>query len=257
MRKEYAVTRFVAALSWIVLALLPSVASAAEVIAVYGPGGPLPAMKEAAAAFQKSTGVVVNVTGGPMPQWIARAKADADLIFSGSENMMTSFVRALGGDIVESSIDPLYIRPSAILVRPGNPKKIAGVRDLLKPGMRILVVEGAGQIGVWEDVAGRLGDIATVRAFRENIVAFSENSGEAKGLWAKDPKLDAWLIWNIWEIANDELADAVEVEPELRIWRDCGIALTRRGAAKKSAAQFVDFLKSPAGRAIFERWGWK
>lgn len=246
--------------SIVLIALVSTMAAAhqpPQVLDVYGPGGPLPAMKEAAAAFQKATGTVVNVTGGPMPQWIEKAKGDAEIIFSGSENMMTSFVRAMKGDLVESSIEPLYIRPSAILVRPGNPKKIAGVRDLLKPGMRILVVEGAGQIGLWEDTAGRLGDIATVRAFRANIVAFPENSGAAKELWAKDPKIDAWLIWNIWEIANDALADAVEVEPEYRIWRDCGIALTKRGAATKSAAQFVDFLKSPAGRAIFERWGWK
>nr|MDX8317363.1 hypothetical protein [Agrobacterium rosae] len=42
-------------------------------IHVYGPGGPLPAMKEAAAAFEKSSGNTVIVTAGPTPQWIGKA----------------------------------------------------------------------------------------------------------------------------------------------------------------------------------------
>lgn len=227
------------------------------VLHVYGPGGPAPAMKEAAKAFQTSTGVKVEITAGPTAQWLDKALTDADLMFSGSEHMMTSFVAAMKGQIVESSIEPLYIRPSTILVRPGNPKRLKGIRDLLAPGVKILVVEGAGQVGLWEDVAGRLGDIGTIRRFRKNIVAFAANSGEAKELWTADPTIDAWLIWNIWEVANDKIADAVPVERQLRIWRDCGVAVTKRAAGDANAAAFVAFLKSRQGRAIFERWGWK
>lgn len=44
------------------------------------------------------------------------------------------------------------------------------MRDLLKPGVRVLTVAGAGQVGLWEDVIGRTGDVAMVRALRSNIV---------------------------------------------------------------------------------------
>lgn len=44
-----------------------------DTIRVYGPGGPLPAMKEAAALFQQKTGITVLVTGGPTPQWLEQA----------------------------------------------------------------------------------------------------------------------------------------------------------------------------------------
>jgi len=40
-------------------------AVAQNVLHVYGPGGPAPAMKEAAAAFEKKGGVSVEVTAGP------------------------------------------------------------------------------------------------------------------------------------------------------------------------------------------------
>ena len=240
----------------ILLMMFLSASSAmAETLHVYGPGGPAPAMKEAAAAFSKAHKVKVEVTAGPTPEWKARASKDADVIFSGSESMMTDFL-ATFPDLDPKTVMPLYLRPSAILVRPGNPKHIKGVQDLLTPGRRILVVQGSGQGGLWEDVAGRLGDIRTVRAMRANIVKFAGNSGEARQAWQADPSIDAWLIWNIWQVANPKLADLVEIEPEYRIYRDAGVALTRRGRSNPQAQAFIDFLASSKGAEIFTRWGW-
>src|SRR3546814_2847056 len=98
-----------------------SVSAQASTVRAYGPGGPAPAMKEAAAAFKARTGVNVVVTAGPTPQWIDAARGNADVMFSGAENMMTDFVKAMNGAIDEKTIDPLYLRASNILVRPGNP----------------------------------------------------------------------------------------------------------------------------------------
>lgn len=235
---------------------LAGIAHAAETLMVYGPGGPAPAMKDAAAAFEKKTGTKVTITAGPTPQWLEQAKADADVVYGGSENMMTDFVGAMEGRIDAAEVRPMYLRPYAILVRPGNPKKIGGVRDLLKPGVRILVVNGAGQTGAWEDMAGRRGKIETVRALRKNIAGYSKNSAEAKQTWTADPSLDAWLIWNIWEVANPDLADVVEIEPEYAIYRDANVVLTARGKTRPAAAQFVEFLFSPEGARIFRKWGW-
>lgn len=234
---------------------LASGSKAAETLHVYGPGGPLPAMKEAAAVFGKAHGVAVDVTAGPTPQWIDRAKADADLIFSGSEVMMSDFIATIP-QIDPATVEPLYLRPAAILVRPGNPAHIGGIADLLKPGHRVLVVNGAGQQGLWEDVAGRLGDIDTVRAFRKNIVVVAKNSAEARQAWTSDPTLDAWLIWTIWQRANPALADQVAVEPNYAIYRDTGVGLTKAGEAKPESHAFVTFLQSPEGAAIFKKWGW-
>lgn len=230
--------------------------AAAETIHVYGPGGPAPAIKEAAKVYGAHTGTDVQVVAGPTPQWIGKAKADADLIYSGAENMMTDFVKAMEGGIAEDTVEPLYLRASNILVRPGNPRRIRGLRDLLKPGHRILVVQGAGQAGLWEDMAGRTGDISMVRALRRNIVSFAGTSAEAKQAWTSDPTIDAWIIWGIWERANPDIADAVAVEEPYRIYRDAGAALTKRGRGKKAAAGFHAFLRSPQGASIFKKWGW-
>lgn len=227
-----------------------------ETLNVYGPGGPAPAMKEAAALFGQQHDVKVAVTAGPSSVWMEQAKKDADIIFSGSENMMTNFVWAMDGRIDEQSITPLYLRPSTLLVRPGNPKGIKDLKDVLVPGVKILVVNGAGQAGLWEDVAGRLGDMETIKAFRKNIVQYAKNSGLAKQYWIDNPDVDVWLIWTHWQVANPDLADMVVVGKKHRIYRDFGIALTDSGKKKPVALKFIEFLQSETGAGIFTKWGW-
>lgn len=226
------------------------------VLHIYGPGGPLPAMKEAAEAFGKEKRIQVSVVGGPTSSWIQDAREHADLIYSGSEQMMSDFQIAMQGGIEPASITPLYLRKAAILVRPGNPGHIAGLPDLLKPGHHILVVNGAGQSGLWEDIAGRLGDIASVRQLRANISVVASNSGEARAYWINNKELDAWLVWNIWQVSNPTLADAVQIDEPHQIYRDCGIGLTVHGKTHPAAREFIDFLLSPAGARIFRKWGW-
>lgn len=238
------------------LALSIAVPASAEVLHVYGPGGPAPAMKEAAMVYRARTGTEVRVVSGPTKEWIEKAKKDADVMYSGAENMMTDFVKAMEGQIDEKTIDPLYLRASNILVRPGNPKRIRGLRDIMRPGHRIIVVQGSGQAGLWEDMAGRSGDISMVRSLRKNIVKYAASSAEAKDAWVADPTIDSWIIWGIWQTANPKIADSVAVEPQLRIYRDAGAALTMRGKAKAESARFVSFLRSPAGAKIFAKWGW-
>lgn len=206
-------------------------------------------MKEAAAAFEERTGIQVNVTAGPTPAWIDHARADADLIYSGSETMMSDFVVAMGDELAADAPMPLYLRPMAILVRPGNPRHIHGLADLLKPGVKVLVVNGAGQNGVWEDVAGRLGDTNTVASLRRNIVSYAGNSSIARQTWIQQPNIDVWLTWNIWQVANPSLAETVQIEPQYAVYRDSGIAVTKRGADNPAAQQFAKFLKSPAQRS--------
>ena len=200
-------------------------AQAAEPLHVYGPGGPLPAVKEAADAFGRAHGIEVVVT-------------------------------AFGGQIDSHGVAPLYLRPSTILVRPGNPRHIAGLADLLKPGHKIIVVNGSGQGGLWEDVVGRLGDIRSVRALRGNIALFAAASADAKQAWTTDPSFDAWLIWNIWQVSNPTIASQVAVEPKYRIFRDTGVVVTQRGAARPEAKAFAAYLASPEGAKIFAHWGW-
>lgn len=236
--------------------LLAAVPVSAQ-LRVYGPGGPAPAMKEAAAAFERKTRIKVEVTSGPTPGWIDKARRDADLVYSGSDMMMTGFVRALPKALRQSEVMPLYDRPSAILVRKGNPRNIRGFRDLTRSGIDVMVVEGAGQDGLWEDLASRAGGLAFLRQLRGNIRVFAVNSGEARKAWLERPEIDAWVIWNIWQIANPAIADQVPVEPDITLYRSMAVAPARPGRHSAETRRFVQFLQSAEGSAIFQRHGWR
>ena len=106
-------------------------------------------------------------------------------------------------------------------------------------------------------MAGRKGEIKTVIALRNNIIAYAKNSAEAKQTWIDNNDIDVWLIWDIWQVANPQLADVVAIERDYAIYRDTGIAITQRAESKPAARAFVNFLQSPKGAKIFAKWGWQ
>ncbi|WP_374033737.1 substrate-binding domain-containing protein [Bdellovibrio bacteriovorus] len=231
-----------------------SVAQAETSLQVYGPGGPAPAMKACAAAYEKSKGTKVQVTAGPLEKWQAQTET-ADLFYSGSENMMDSFTEKIP-NLDASSIQTHYLRTSAILVRPKNPLKIRGVKDLVNKKLKVIVVNGAGQIGMWEDIVGGLKSAEALNKFRANIVFAAKNTGEAEKKWNEDPSIDAWLVFNIWGTRSPETAQIIPTEKNLTIYRSMGTALTKNSKQKEAAVQFVEFVKSKDCRKLFEKEGW-
>ena len=224
---------------------------------VFGSEGPAPAFHEAATVFSRQTGVKVEVVDGPVDDWIDRAVKEADLVFSSAEFMMSEYVRNPELEIVRESITPLYSRPSTILVRPGNPKGIRDFPDLLQAGMRLLVVHGSGQTGLWEDMVAGMNDVRALRSFRDNISFCAANSAEAVKAWKEHEEIDAWVTWNIWWWPLRDTSEIVSVSKPFEVTRGCSAALTRRGSDQAAAGEFLAFLSSEAGEKIFQSWGWK
>ena len=231
-------------------------ASSPDVLWVYGSEGPAPPIQQAADVFGGKNNLKVNVLTGPPAEWLEQAAANADVVFASAEFMMAGFVHDARLQIDEATVTSLYMRPSAMLVRPGNPKGIADFPDLLRPGMRVMVVSGSGQTGLWEDMAGKQGNVRTIRAFRKNIAVFAKNSTEAIRLWDERQDIDAYVTWNIWHIPLRDRAKLVQVSEDYKIYRQCSIALTETGKRKPAAGRFIEFLTSPEGAKIFESWYW-
>ena len=59
---------------------------------IYGPEGPSGPMKECAGMFSKKYGIKADVLAEPEAAWIAGAKQEADVIYEGSEFMLTQFI---------------------------------------------------------------------------------------------------------------------------------------------------------------------
>ncbi|WP_413294838.1 substrate-binding domain-containing protein [Bdellovibrio sp. HCB185ZH] len=235
--------------------LLSLSTKAAASLVVLGPGGPAPAMKKCGALFADAKKVNVEVKAGPMDSWQTDIP-NADIFYSGSENMMDSFKDKIS-ELDGSTIQTHYLRPSAILVRPGNPLKIKGVKDLTERKIKVMVVNGAGQVGMWEDIVGRLQSAKALNTFRANTVFAAKNTGEADKRWKEDSSIEAWLVFNIWGTRNLDNAEIIPTEKELTIYRSMGTALSTKKGDKNLAKEFVKFVASDECRKVFNKEGWK
>ncbi|MFG0216968.1 substrate-binding domain-containing protein [Brevibacillus porteri] len=232
----------------------PNSCQSDQVIRVYGPGGPLGPIKEAAEHFSAKTGMKVEVTAGPEGNWIGQAKQDADIIFGGSEYMLQDFIFNHTEMIDTKSRTELYPRAAGILVRKGNPKKIESLEDLTKKGVKIIDVNGAGQLGLWEDLAGRKG---LIEGISQNINLSVKSSAEAIERWKSNSSLDAWITYESWHYRLQDVTDLVELPEEEKLYRGTPIALTKITDQKKEAQQFIDYLRTEESHQIFQKWGWK
>lgn len=225
-----------------------------DTLHVYGPGGPLSPMKECAQLFTTQTGIPVNVVGGPENKWLQLAEQNADLIFGGAEYMLTQFEQQHPGMIDPKARVSLYQRRAAILVRPGNPKQIKSIADLTEPGIHILDVNGAGQLGLWEDIAGKKNLISKLQP---NIRQSFANTALGIEAWKKDPSFDAWITYASWHQNLKEVTAMVELSSELQTYRGTPIAPTLNGKHKGQALSFIKFLQSEPAHQVFKKWGWQ
>ncbi|MGV3685036.1 MAG: substrate-binding domain-containing protein [Daejeonella sp.] len=225
-----------------------------DTLYIYGPGGPGAAMEESAKLFAIQYSIPVKVTAGPEPKWIQQAKQNADLVFGGAEYMLTQFKMQHPGLVDSTTRTELYKRRAGILVRPGNPQNITSLKDLAKPGIRILEITGAGQLGMWEDLAGRQNLIGGIQ---KNITGSFGNTAIAIDSWKADNKYDAIIIFASWHKRLKEVSQLIEIPKKQTVYRGTPIAITTISDQKSEAWQFIQFLLSSEGHAIFKKWGWE
>lgn len=228
-------------------------------IHLYGPGGPHTALLDAARLYSEKTGVTVNIHYGPQHKWNEEARKNADILFGASEQSALAIIRDHKERFSEKDIQPIYLRKSILLVKKGNPKNIRSIDDLTKTGIGIIVNDGGGTsntsgTGVWEDIAGRKGNIETVAAIRKNIILYAPNSGTARNALENQPDADVWITWADWAASNPGIGDVVEIAPDYVIWRDMNIAI--RHDADAETRQFAAWLQTDEAAPAFKKYGW-
>ena len=225
-----------------------------DTLYVYGPGGPFAPIDECAKIFGTKNNIIVKVTAGPESKWIETAKQNADLIYGGAAYMLMSFSMKYADFIDQNSRTELHKRGAAILVRPGNPKNIRSIKDLSKPGINILDVNGAGQLGLWEDIAGKKD---AIEGIQKNIKQSFANTALGIAGWKEDKSFDAWINYESWHYRLKDITAVVKLRNSINVYRGTPIAITTNSKNKELSKQFIDFMKTKEGHTIFKKWGWK
>ncbi|MBG6146014.1 accessory colonization factor AcfC [Labrenzia sp. EL_142] len=227
------------------------------VVRLFGAGGPHTAIAKVAEVWEGKTGNRVVITAGPEHRWTSDAQESADILWGTSQQSMAAFLLTYTSFKLDDA-EPIYLRPTVIAVRAGNPKGIRGFDDLLAEGVRIVVTEGAGVYntsgtGLWEDVAGRLGSLQDLRKFKGNIVSYALGSGASYREFERS-NVDAWITWPNWPTVKDDL-EMVKLEPHRTVYRDLSVVLSSK--ADPEAKQFLDFLVSAEAQYIMASEGWE
>lgn len=228
-------------------------AHAGERLLVYAGAASKPPTEEAARAYERKTGIRVDVVFGGSGYVLSQMKLarQGDLYFPGSSDYMEKAKR--DGDVFpETERIIVYLVP-AINVQKGNPHRIRTLRDLTRPGLRVAIANPEGVcVGAYAvEILERTFTPEQKTAFRENLANYTA-SCEKTATAISLKQADAVIGWRVFEHWDPKRIETIPLPAEqiARIGY-IPIAVSRFTHERAAAQSFIDFLTGPEGQAIF------
>ena len=205
-------------------------------LTVCGPGGLFAPMRDCAKAFAQSRGVHVEVLKSEPSLWRGYWQEGVDVFYGGASDVLEDFHRQNPEILDLETLQDLWSRDIGILVRSGNPLRIASLVDLGRFEARLLDVQ-----------------LEKMEAFQKEgffgrpTVALSVLTGEqGRQAWASQKDLDAWITYRTWHAALHDGTEFVPLAGQADATRPAVAALTRT-ARREAALGFVAYLKFGRG----------
>ena len=214
-----------------------------------------PAIEEAAAAFEKETGIKVYLNFGGSGMMLSQIELSksGDLYIPGSPDFMVKAERK--GVIDSASVKKIAYLIPVISVQHGNPKNIQSLADLAKPGIEVGIGNPAAVcVGLYAveilDYNNLLEEVS------RNIVVNVESCDKTAALLSLK-SVDAVIGWDVFHHWDPDKIDTVYIGAE-QLPRIAYIpaAITKFTTDKADARKFLDFLLSQKGQEIFSKWGY-
>lgn len=233
-----------------------AVAHGAESLLVFAGAASKPPTEEAAKAFEKKTGVKVDLvfggSGFVLSQMILAKKGD--IYFPGSSDFM-EVARKKGAIVAETERKVVYL-VQAINVQKGNPKGIKNLHDLTRPGLRIAIANPEGVcVGLYAvETIEKEFSPGEKAAFRKNLVNYTE-SCEKTATTVSLKTVDAVIGWSVFQHWDPTRIETVPLKKtEISRIGYIPIAVSSFSNNKPRARQFIDFLLSAEGKAIYRKY---
>lgn len=215
-----------------------------------------PPTEEAAKAFEKKTGIHVDLVFGGSGHVLSQMKLtrQGDLYFPGSSDYMEKAKRMKLVDPKSEKIVVYLV--SAINVPKGNPKQIHSLTDLTRPGIRVAIANPDGVcVGTYAiEILEKNFTPEQKEAFRKNLVNYTASCSKTANAVALR-QADAVIGWRVFGYWNPKRIETVSLKKEeiVRIGY-IPIAISRFSKHPELAQRFIDFLLSDEGRAIFAKY---
>lgn len=206
--------------------------------------------------FEQKTGIKVDVSVAGSGVLLSQIKLSkkGDVYFPGS----IDFIEQAKKDNVidESTVTPIVYLVPAINVQKGNPKNVKSLKDLCKPGIKVIIANPESVcLGVFAvEFAETFFSAEEKKAFRKNIVNYA-TSCETTANSIALKSADAVIGWSVFEHWNPELIETVKLDPaEIIRISYLAVAVTKYAQNPKTAQKFIDYMKSPEGLECFKKY---
>lgn len=142
-----------------------------------------------------------------------------------------------------------------IMVKKGNPKKITGLNDLIKPGIKL---------GQGDDKAAAVGRIlpeilrkngVDSIAWRKNILLSTPTVNEL-GIAVKLGTIDAAIVWNAIAAAYQDVSEPILIPAGKNVIPQVGAAVLNFSKSKTEAAAFLNYLTSQEAKEELRKEGY-
>lgn len=214
-----------------------------------------PAIEECAAAFEKKTGIKVNLHFSGAGTMLSQMKMSGrgDIYIPASPDYM---LKAEREKVVKPETVKIvaYLVP-AIIVQKGNPKNIRGLSDLAKPKIR-LATGNPDSVCIGLYAFEILSKANLLKQVSTNFVTLG-GSGSKTAALVSTKAVDAILGWRVFAKWNPDTTENVLLKPEeiVRIaYMPAGISTFSK--FPNQAKEFIEFLTDKQGQEIFTKWGY-
>jgi len=215
-----------------------------------------PPTEEAAGVFEKKTGIKVYLNIGSSGAILSQMKLTrrGDIYFPGSSDYM-ELAKREGLVFPETEARVVYLVP-AINVQQGNPKQIQSLKDLTQSGVRVAIANPESVcVGAYAiETIERIFSAAEKTAFRRNILNYPESCEKTANIVALRA-VDAVIGWSVFEHWDPKRIQTIPLKPE-EVSRIGYIpaAIARYTNHRALAQQFLDFIASPEGKAVYKKY---
>jgi molybdate transport system substrate-binding protein len=224
-------------------------------LSVFAGSASKPPLDEAAAAFEKKTGVKIYLTYGGSGTVLSQMELakTGDVYIPGSPDYL---IKAEKKQITDPATTKIlaYLIP-AICVQPGNPQNIRSLTDLAKPGLKV-GIGNPDSVCVGLYAVEIMDSNKLLKSIFPNIVT-QATSCDATATLISLKSVDTVIGWSVFQDWNPQHIERVYLKPEqLPRLAYIPAAVSTFSKDKALSAQFIDFLVSPTGQDIFKKWGY-
>ncbi|MFH1762331.1 MAG: extracellular solute-binding protein [bacterium] len=227
-----------------------------------------PVMEELAALYEQKTGRKIHMDCAGSGELLIKMQQTkkGDLYVAHDPFLGALMNKGIGRHgWIAAAVDPVIVVPR------GNPKNINGIRDLARPGIRIILPHR--QYSTMGHIVSRMAEKAgLLDRLNANVVSRTRGGGEAANA-VMTGAADASIVWNAVAYLRRDKLDSISIEPEYMLKKgidavtsasfgriDMGhirvtIATLKYSENIPAAKAFAEYVASDDAQAVWQKHG--